>query len=298
MAHAGADPMGIGFAAIGLGILLGASYWCTDFRVIQIAMAAKNLESARRVPLIAAIPLVFLPLLLVLPGMVAVGLPTPHTNTVTRVENGVIYHNTTVVRPEVEAGKGLVPAGIDPATGKPMLTASGQPLLDYQMATPNLLPRFLPSGFLGLGLTALLASLLSGMAASLTACNTVFTRDIYQVHFREGAIDRRDLAVGRWAAVGGMVLAVAIAFAATGLSIFTALILAVSLVNVPLFATLLLGMFWKRATGHGAFAGLVAGTLAGLLHHGLTMPGGAHSGIHGGWIAALHTFPNEMTQCF
>jgi SSS family solute:Na+ symporter len=297
-AHSVATPMGMGLAAVGLGIVLGASYWCMDFRVIQIAMAAKNVESARRVPLIAAIPMVFLPFLLVVPGMIAVGLPTPHTNTVTRVENGAIYHNTTVVRPEVEAGRGLVPAKTDRATGKPMLTAAGQPVLNYEMATPNLLPRFLPSGLLGLGLAALLASLMSGMAASLTAFNTVFTYDLYQAHVRKGATDRHYLAVGRWAALGAMLLAVAVAYAATGSSILTALILAVSLVNVPQLATLLLGVFWKRATGHGAFAGLIAGSCAGLLHHGLTLPAGAHPGLHGGWIAVLHSYPGAMPQSF
>jgi SSS family solute:Na+ symporter len=230
--------------------------------------------------------------------MIAVGLPTPHTNTVTRVENGAIYHNTTVVRPEVEAGRGLVPAKTDRATGKPMLTAAGQPVLNYEMATPNLLPRFLPSGLLGLGLAALLASLMSGMAASLTAFNTVFTYDLYQAHVRKGATDRHYPAVGRWAALGAMLLAVAVAYAATGSSILTALILAVSLVNVPQLATLLLGVFWKRATGHGAFAGLIAGSCAGLLHHGLTLPAGAHPGLHGGWIAVLHSYPGAMPQSF
>jgi SSS family solute:Na+ symporter len=298
VAHSAGTPMGIGLAAVGLGILLGASYWCTDFRVIQIALAAKSVESARRVPLIAAIPMVFLPFLLVVPGMVAVGLPTPHTNTVSRVENGVIYHNTTVVRPEVEAGRGLVPAKIDRATGKPMLTAAGQPVLNYEMATPNLLPRFLPSGLLALGLAALLASLMSGMAANVTAFTTVFTYDLYQTHVRKEAIDRHYLAVGRWAALGAALLAVAVAFAAASSSILTALILAVSLVNVPLLATLLLGVFWKRTTGHGAFAGLIAGSCAGLLHHGLTLPAHAHPGMHGGWIAVLHSYPGAMPQSF
>lgn len=298
LAHSGGTPIGIGLAAVGLGILLGASYWCTDFRVIQIAIAAKNVESARRVPLIAAIPMVFLPFLLIVPGMIAVGLPTPRTNTVARVENGVIYHNTTVVRPEVEAGRGLVPAKTDHATGRPMLTAAGQPVLNYEMATSNLLPRFLPGGLLGLGLAALLASLMSGVAANLTAFNTVFTYDIYQTYIRKEAIDRHYLAVGRWAALGAMFLAVAVAYAVASSSIFVALILAVSVVNVPLLATLFLGVFWKRATGHGAFAGLIAGSCAGLLHHGLTLPVDAHPGMHGGWIAELHSYPGEMPQSF
>ena len=71
-----------------------------------------------------------------------------------------------------------------------------------------------------------------------------------------------------------------------------------SFVNAPLFATFLLGMFWKRATGHGAFAGLIAGTGAALVHHGLTLPIQAHAGIHGGWITVLHHYPSDMAQNF
>ncbi len=301
VAHASANPMGIEVAgiAMGLGFVLGCGLWCADFRVIQAAMAAKDMDSARRAPLIAAIPAMLFPLLVVLPGIVAIGLPTPHTTTVVRNENGVIYHSITVVAPEAEQGRGLVPAKVNPATGKPMLTAGGQPLLDYDMATPKMMQHFLPVGLLGLALAALLASFLSGIAANVTAFNTVFTYDLYQAYIHKGAGDRHYLAVGRAATVVGILLSIAAACAAIRFdNIMDALQLAFSFLMAPLFATLLLGVFWKRATGHGAFAGLLAGAGAALLHHALTLPADASAGIHGGWIAVLRRYPSQMEQSF
>src|SRR6202012_5500291 len=121
--HASTNPMGIDIIGIGMGLgfVLGSGYWCTDFLVIQTAMASKNMDSARRVPLIAAVPKMVFPFLVILPGLLAIGLATPHTTTVVRNENGVIYHETTVVSKEVEEGRGLVPAKINPVTGKAML---------------------------------------------------------------------------------------------------------------------------------------------------------------------------------
>jgi SSS family solute:Na+ symporter len=301
VAHAGTNPMGIEIVGIGMGLgfVLGAGYWCTDFLVIQTAMASRNMESARRVPLIAAIPKMFFPFLVILPGILAIGLPTPHTATVVRNVNGAIVHETTVVSPQVEQGRGLVPAKINPVTGKPMLTASGQPLLDYDMATPNMLLHFFPTGILGLGLTALLASFMSGMAGNVTAFNTVFTYDLYQSYIHKGGSDRHYMAVGRWATVGGILLSILTAYAAINFNnIMDTLQLVFSFVNAPLFATFLLGMFWKRATGHGAFAGLISGTAAAVLHHGLTLPVEAHVGVHGGWIAILHRYPSDMAMNF
>jgi SSS family solute:Na+ symporter len=284
---------------MGLGFVLGSGYWCTDFLVIQTAMASHNMDSARRVPLIAAIPKMVFPFLVILPGLLAIAIATPHTTTVVRNENGVIYHETNVVPKEVEEGRGLVPAKINPVTGQPMFDASGHPLLDYDMATPNLLLHYFPTGILGLGLTALLASFMSGMAGNVTAFNTVFTYDLYQSYIHKGASDRHYLAVGRWATVGGILLSIGTAFAVISFNnILDILQLVFSIVNAPLFATFLLGMFSKRTTGHGAFAGLVAGTSAALLHHGLTLPIEARPGIHGGWITVLHHYPSDMAQNF
>jgi SSS family solute:Na+ symporter len=286
--------------AFGLGVVFAAGYWCTDFRVLQTAMAARNMESARRAPLLAAVPRLLLPLLLILPGVLAIGLPTPHsTTTVSTTADGAIIHEIVVVPPQVAAGQGLVPARTDPLTGKPLLDAAGQPLLDYDMATPNLLLHYLPTGLLGLALAALLAACMSGMAANVTAFNAVFTCDLYPALLHKGGSGRHAIAVGRWATVAGVLLSIGAACAVIGSGgILDALLLVFALVNAPLLATLLLGMFWKRTTGHGAFAGLFAGTAAAVLFHGLTLPVGARPGLHGGWIAVLHPCSSALAQSF
>jgi len=285
----GAHPMGAGaiVLVLAVGLVVGGGIWCTDFRLLQTAMAAKNVESAQRSPIIAAAVRLFVPFIVVAPGLIAVALPTPHTSIVIHNDNGVIYHEITVVPPAVEAGIGLVPAKAD-ADGKPIRSADGHAELDYAMATPNLILEFLPAGLLGLGVSALLACLMSGVAASVTSFSTVFTCDIFQQLLARNAADKRLLAVARWAAVGGALLAFGAASAAIRLdSILDAMLLVFAIVNAPLFAVLLLAAFWKRATGHGAFAGLTAGAAAALLHHGLALPRGDQPGIHGGWIAAL-----------
>jgi SSS family solute:Na+ symporter len=281
----GAGPVVL---AVGAGLVLGGATWCTDFRLLQAAMAARNVEAARRAPMIAAALRVLVVIVLVLPGLIAVGLPTPHTAIVIHNDNGAIYHEITVVPPAVEAGSGLVPAKTD-ADGRPQIGADGHAALDYTMATPNMLLQFLPAGLLGLGLTALLACLMSGVAASVTSFSTVFTCDIFQAFLSKNAADKRLLAVARWAAVGCMLLAFGAACAATRFNgLLDTILLVFAVVNAPLFAVLMLGAFWKRATGHGAFAGLIAGAAAALLHHGLSLPRGEQPGIHGGWIAVLH----------
>jgi SSS family solute:Na+ symporter len=302
LGHASTNPMGVDAIGmgVGLGFVLGAGYWCTDFLVIQRAMATPSMEAARRVPLIAAIPKMFFPFLVIVPGLIAISLPTPHTTeTVTHGADGAIIHNIQVVPQQIEQGKGIVPAKVDPRTGKPMFAADGKPLLDYDMATPNMLLHYFPTGLLGLGLTALLASFMSGMAGNVTAFNTVFTYDIYQSYLNKRASDHHYLVIGRWATVVGIVLSIGTAYAAIAFNnIMDTLQLVFSFVNAPLFATFLLGMFWKRTTGHGAFAGLIAGTSAAMLHHGLTLPIEATPGIHGGWLAVVHHYPSDMAQNF
>lgn len=290
--HVGGGGHSIGIGVVGLvlgaGIVLGGGTWCADFRLLQTAMAAKNVASARRAPLVAAALRIFAPLLFILPGLFALSLPTPRTTIVIHDDNGAIYHEITVVPPAVEAGQGLVPARAD-AVGKPVKGADGQVVLDYALAMPNVLLAFLPSGLLGLGLAALLACLMSGVAASLAASNTVFACDIYQAFLKKDASDKQILKAGRWAAVGGTLLALVAACAAMRVhDLLDAVVLVFAVVNAPLFATLLLGALWKRATGHGAFAGLLAGVVAALLHHGTALPHGQQPGLHGGWIAVLH----------
>jgi SSS family solute:Na+ symporter len=171
--------------------------------------------------------------------------------------------------------------------------------LNYDMVVPAMLAHYFPSGLLGLGLTALIASFMSGMAGNVTAFNTVWTYDIYQSYIRPHASDAHYLAVGRAATVAGIAASVACAYTAAKFNnIMDVLQLVFAFVNAPLFATFLLGMFWRRTTGHGAFVGLLAGTAAAAVHHGLSLPAGAEVGIKGGWLSVLHPYPSEMAQNF
>ncbi len=306
MAHANTNPLGVEWVglAMGLGFVLSFGYWCTDFLVIQRAMAADSEVSARRVPLIAAIPKMFFPFLVILPGLIAVSVTSHMTGA------GQGTGNTPAVYAVADAnGKplpldeahphGIIPEKTSALTGAPVLDSNGLPVYNYDLAIPVMLLHFFPTGILGLGLTALLASFMSGMAGNVTAFNTVWTYDIYQAYINKKGTDAHYLWMGRMATVGGIVLSIGAAYAATNFNnIMDALQLIFSLVNAPLFATFLLGMFWKRTTGHGAFTGLIAGTGAALLHHGLTLPADATPGIHGAWLHLVHVYPSDMAQNF
>jgi SSS family solute:Na+ symporter len=191
----------------------------------------------------------------------------------------------------------------DPSKGFTVpLDPAGKPIYDYTII--SLLKHYLPSGVLGLGITALLASFMSGMAGNVSAFNTVWTYDIYQSYIRrrtsnEEADDVHYLKVGRIATVAGILLSIASAYIASKFgNIMDFLQTIFSMINAPLFAVIFLGMFWKKTTGHAAFTGLLTGFLAALLHHGLTIPDGATTLVKGGWIAQLHTYPVEMAQNF
>ncbi len=294
MAHASTNTLGVEWfgLAMGLGFVLSFGYWCTDFLVIQRAMAADSEVSARRVPLIAAIPKMFFPFLVILPGLIAVTVTSHMAHTQTpaspTVPSSTTWRYATAARspstkPTPTASSPSKPM---PSTASPVLDSNGQPVYNYDLAIPVMLLHFFPTGILGLGLTALLASFMSGMAGNVTAFNTVWTYDIYQAYINKKGTDAHYLWMGRMATIGGIVLSIGAAYAATSFNnIMDALQLVFSFVNAPLFATFLLGMFWKRTTGHGAFTGLLSGTAAALLHHGLTLPAGATPGIHGGWLA-------------
>jgi SSS family solute:Na+ symporter len=272
---------------MGLGFVLSFGYWCTDFLVIQRAMAADSMSSARRTPIIAAFPKMLFPFLVILPGLIAIALPPQ--SVAGPSGNG----------PVVAAGKGLIPVKMESSTGRPKFDRNGLPELDYDLAIPNMLMHYFPTGILGLGLTALLASFMSGMAGNVTAFNTVWTYDIYQSYINRTASDQHYLWMGRMATVFGIGFSVAAAYVASRFNnIMDMLQLVFAFVNAPLFATFLLGMFWKRTTGHGAFTGLLSGTAAAALHHALTLPEGAGPGVKGGWLAALHVYPSEMAQNF
>ncbi len=274
---------------MGLGFVLSFGYWCTDFLVIQRAMAANSMNSARCTPLIAAFPKMLFPFLVILPGLIAIALPTQNL--------AHLAGAPTTIQGQAE-GRGLIPAKMS-ASGQPIRDKDGTIELDYDLATPNMLLHYFPTGILGLGLTALLASFMSGMAGNVTAFNTVWTYDIYQSYINKKASDEHYLWMGRMATIFGIALSVATAYMATRFNnIMDMLQLVFAFVNAPLFATFLLGMFWKRTTGHGAFTGLLGGTIAAALHHALTLPQGGVPGVKGGWIAAMHVYPSEMAQNF
>ena len=258
MGSADQNSMGINAMSLifGLGFVMSFGYWCTDFLVVQRAMIARNMNEAQRTPIIAAVPKILMPIIVVLPGLIAITL--------------------------VKTGSGYsIPTGADGGT-------------DYTMTLPSLLARYYPNGLLGVGITALLASFMSGMAGNVTAFNSVFTYDIYQSYFVKSRSDSHYLWVGKIITVAGILISVATAYVAKSFNnINDFLQLVFSFVNGPLFATFLLGMFWKRTTGHGAFAGLLLGTIAAALTHGLTVAEGK-----GGWIAETYTFGSGMAQAF
>jgi SSS family solute:Na+ symporter len=252
------NPMGVelfGMVA-GLGFVLSFGYWCTNFLVVQRAMAADSMNSARRTPLIGAFPKMFLPFIVIVPGIAAVAL----------AQMGVGYS---------------IP--VDP---------NGAP--NYNLVITTLMAKFYPAGMLGVGLTGLMASFMSGMAGNVTAFNTVWTYDIYQNYIRKNAPDHHYLNVGRATTVAGVLLSIGAAYVATRYdNIMDLLQLVFGFVNAPLFATFLLGMFWKRGTGHAAFSGLVTGTVGASLTWCLTVAEGK-----GGILGTIYTFPSAMAQSF
>ena len=259
MGSASDNPMGVevfGLVA-GLGFVLSFGYWCTNFLVVQRAMCAENMSAARRTPLIGTLPKMALPFVVILPGIAALALSQMHLG----------YDLP------------LKPDGV---------------AVDYDQVLTTLMAKFYPAGMLGVGLTGLMASFMSGMAGNVTAFNTVFTYDIYQSYIRPGAPDSHYLKVGKMTTVAGVLLSIGAAYLAQHYNnIMDLLQLVFGFVNAPLFATFLLGMFWKRTTGHGAFAGLVTGTTAAGATWALTVAEGK-----GGVLGTLHTFPSVMAQNF
>ncbi len=257
MSSSATNPMGVDWFGLvmGLGFVLGSGYWCTNYLVVQRAMAADSMSGARLTPILGAFPKMFLPVIVIAPGLAAMALS------------------------KMNLGYAL------PMKGD---------TYNYDLALTTLMAQFYPSGLLGVGLTALMASFMSGMAGNVTAFNTVWTYDIYQSYIRKHAPDSHYLWVGRLATVGGVALSIGAAYLATLYNnIMDLLQLVFSFVNAPVFAAFLLGMFWKRSTGHGAFAGLVAGEVVAALTLSLTAAEGK-----GGWIAVLHEFPSAMAQNF
>lgn len=219
------NPFGVNFIGIvlGLGFVLSFGYWCTDFLVVQRALAAEDQAAAERTPLIATFPKLFFPFLAIAPGLIVLS-----------------------VLPNLGHGGGFENS--------------------YNMAIPFAMAHYFPSGVLGLGLTALLASFMSGMAGNVTAFNTVWTYDLYRSYIKRDAPDRHYLWMGRIITVVGILLSVGTAYiAASFTSIMDYVQALFSIFNAPLLATFLLGMFWKRSTPWGGFIGLLVGTLTSIV---------------------------------
>lgn len=218
------NPFGVNFIGIvlGLGFVLSFGYWCTDFLVVQRALAAEDEAAAERTPLIATFPKLFFPFIAIVPGLIILS-----------------------VLPGLGHGGGFENS--------------------YNMAIPFAMVHYFPSGLLGLGLTALLASFMSGMAGNVTAFNTVWTYDIYRSYIKRDAPDAHYLWMGRVITVVGILLSVGTAYiAASFTSIMDYVQALFSIFNAPLLATFLLGMFWRRTTPWGGFVGLVTGTFVSI----------------------------------
>ena len=291
------NPLGVEWFSLvmGLGFVLSFGYWCTDFLVVQRAMAADSMSAARRTPLIAAVPKMLFPFLVILPGLIALALTRPAQDPPSSLGESPANKTAEVAT----AQESLIGPQVNVETGQVVKDKEGNPVLDYNTVIPRMLLHFFPSGMLGLGLTALLASFMSGMAGNVTAFNTVCTYDIYRAYVRKNASDEHYFKVARFITVFGVALSVGAAyFAAAFNNIMDILQLVFAFVNAPLFATFMLGMFWKRTTGHGAFFGLLSGIAAAAVHQGLTLPEGSAPGLKGGWIAVVNTYSSEMAQNF
>jgi len=206
------NPMAVRWFGIvlGLGFVLSFGYWCTDFLVVQRALAAEDMAASQRTPLIAAFPKLLYGILAIFPGLIVL----------------------TIVPNLGQGGGGLENS--------------------YNMAIPYAMANYFPTGMLGLGLTALLAAFMSGMAGNVTAFNTVWTYDIYRAYIRPDAPDRHYLNMGRIATVVGVLLSVGTAYIVLGFaSIMDYVQLLHGLFLAPLFGTFLLGMFWRRTTAWG-----------------------------------------------
>ncbi|SFT54767.1 solute:Na+ symporter, SSS family [Actinopolyspora lacussalsi subsp. righensis] len=209
----------------GLGFVLAFGYWTTNFVEVQRAMASKSMSAAQRTPIIGAFPKMLIPFLVIIPGMIAGA----------SVQEMMVFKQT---------GEGNV---------------------EYNDALLLLMRDLLPNGILGIALAGLLASFMAGMAANLSSFNTVFTYDIWQAYVIRNRPDSYYLNMGRWVTVGSTVIAIGTAFIASGYSnLMDYLQQLFSLFNAPLFATFILGMFWKRMTPAAGWSGLVLGTAASL----------------------------------
>ncbi|HEX6465656.1 MAG TPA: sodium:solute symporter family protein, partial [Terriglobales bacterium] len=220
------NPMGVHWTGVvfGLGGIIAFGYWTTDFLVVQRAMAAKDLRSAKLAPIIASYFKMIVPAIVILPGLL---------------------------------GLAVLPFKLVPESAM-------QPgLHSYNEVLPLMLARYCVPGLLGLGVTALIAGFMSGMAGNVSAFATVWTYDIYQPYIRKSQSDEHYVRVGRWCTILGVLLSIATAYFVTQFkSIMDYMQALVSFFIAPLFGTVILGMIWKRATPRAGFWGLLAGTVS------------------------------------
>jgi solute:Na+ symporter, SSS family len=229
------NPMGVHWTGIvfGLGFVISFGYWTTDFLVVQRVLSAHNLRAAKMAPVIGAAFKMAVPFIVILPGLLALA--------VLKNPDGSMMH--------------LVPESVAASTGQH----------SYNEVLPLMLIRYCGPGLLGLGITALVAGFMSGMAGNVSAFSTVWTYDIYGAFINKKASDKHYVAMGRWSTVIGMLVSIGTAYlvmnAASIMDYVQALF---SFFIAPLFGTVILGMLWKRATHWGGFLGLLAGTVSSI----------------------------------
>jgi SSS family solute:Na+ symporter len=236
MGHFSDNPMGIHWTGIvfGLGFAISFGYWTTDFLVVQRVLAANNLRSARMAPVIGSFFKMAVPFIVILPGLLAlVVLKNPEGNLIHLV-------------------------GEDMVKGNPGLHS-------YNEVLPLMMVRYMGPGLLGLGITALIAGFMSGMAGNVSAFSAIWTYDIYQPLINKNARDEHYVAVGRWATILGVVVSIGTAYMVMNAAGIMAYVQALfSFFISPLLGVVLVGMFWKRATKEGGFWGLLLGTLTSI----------------------------------
>jgi solute:Na+ symporter, SSS family len=227
------NPMGVHWTGIvfGLGAVISFGYWTTDFLVVQRVLSANNLRAAKMAPVIGAAFKMAVPLIVIVPGLLALS--------VLKNPDGSIMH--------------LVAGDVAKVTGQH----------GYDEVLPLMLIRYCGPGLLGLGITALIAGFMSGMAGNVSAFSTVWTYDIYGAYINKRASDKHYVAMGRWSTVVGMLVSIGTAYLVShATSIMDYVQALFSFFIAPLFGTVILGMLWKRATGPGGFWGLLAGTVS------------------------------------
>ena len=324
-----ANPMGVDIFAIvfGLGFVLSFGYWCTNFLVVQRAMAAKNMNAARNTPIVAAIPKMLFPALVILPGMLAVALtslpdknyripppiiaPEAYTQAVAAVKNANPADAVAGVKAVGDAlGKKVNAEKITALIAANAATKMSDDQIkqgiyndvaeyDYDSVIFSLVKKYCPPGLLGLALTALLASFMSGMAGNVTAFNTVWTYNLYQAFFVPNKSDEHYFWMGKFITVVGIGLSIICAyFARQYNNAMDVIQLVFAFVSAPVFGTFLLGMFWKRTTSIGAFTGLFGGMAGAALFHALTIAQNNVPGVKGGYLGVKIVFPSEMAQNF